>query len=113
MGGASGMYPNLSDQAQFRLKKINEIKHYFIVEINEGMSKILNKYIAAFDFIDKALFDLSATSGGMSIAPFASVIGVPVEIASASFSSAVFITTGIVKKLLKTTVELYSFNNSN
>ena len=27
------MYPNLNDQQQFRLNKINEIKDYFVVEI--------------------------------------------------------------------------------
>ena len=27
------------------------------------MSKILNKYIASFDYFDKSLIDLSATSG--------------------------------------------------
>ena len=35
MGEASNMYPNLNDQQQFRLNKINEIKVYFIVEIRE------------------------------------------------------------------------------
>ena len=41
------------------------------------------------------LIVLSATSGGISIAPFATVIGAP----SASFSFP--ITTGIVKKIAK------------
>ena len=46
------MYPNLSvplwDQQQFRLKKINEIKDYFIAEIKERelICKRLSKYIA-------------------------------------------------------------------
>ena len=35
MGEASSMYPNLNDQQQFRLNKINEVKDYFIVEIRE------------------------------------------------------------------------------
>ena len=29
------IYPNLNDQQQFRLKKINDIKDYFLAEINE------------------------------------------------------------------------------
>ena len=29
------IYPDLNDQQQFRLKKISEIKHYLIAEINE------------------------------------------------------------------------------
>ena len=64
------------------------------------MSKKLSKYIAAFDYFDKTLIVLSATSGGISIISFVSVIGAPVGIASASFSLVFSLTTGIVKKLL-------------
>ena len=48
------------------------------------MSKKLSKYIAAFDYFDKSLTVLSATSGGVSIISFASVIRVPAGIASVS-----------------------------
>ena len=67
------------------------------------MSKRLSKYIASFDYFDSSLIVLSATSGSISIASFATVIGAPVGITSASFSLAFSICTGIVKKLLKTT----------
>ena len=67
------------------------------------MSKSLSEYIAAFDYIDKSLIVLSAISGIISIASFASVIGTPVGIASASLSLTVSISTRVVKKLLKTT----------
>ena len=52
------------DNQQFRLNKINEIKNYFIAEIKERelMSKRLGKYIASFDYFDKSLIVLSATS---------------------------------------------------
>ena len=50
------------------------------------MSKKLSKYIAAFDYIDKTLIVLPTTSGGVSIISFASFIGVPAGIASASFT---------------------------
>ena len=43
------------------------------------------------------------TSGSISIALFAAVIGAPAGIASASFSLVFSISTGIVKKLLKAT----------
>ena len=60
---------NLNNQ-QFRLNKINEIKNYFIVEIKERelMSKRLSKYIPSFDYFDKSLIVLLATSGSISIA---------------------------------------------
>ena len=72
---------NLSDQTKFRLHEINKIKDYFVSEIQERktMSKKLSKYIAAFDYIDKSFIALSATSGGISIISFASVIGVPAD----------------------------------
>ena len=66
------------------------------------MSKRLSKYIASFDYFEKSLIFLSVTTGSISIASFATVIGAPVGIASTSFSLAFSISTGIVKKLLKT-----------
>ena len=67
------------------------------------MSKRLSKYIASFDYFGKSLIVLSVTTGSISIASFAIVIGTPVGIASASFSVALSISMEIVKKLLKTT----------
>ena len=80
----------LNDQQQFRLKKINEIKDYFVAEINEReqMSKRLSKYIASFDYFDKSVIVLSVTTCSISIASFATVIGAPVGMGSASFSLA-------------------------
>ena len=99
------IYPNLNDQQQFRLNKINESKDYFIAEIKERelMSKTLNKYITSFDYIVKSLIVSSATSGSISIASFPTVTGAPVGIASASLSLTFSISTGIAKKILKTT----------
>ena len=78
---------SLSDQTKFRLNEINKINDYFSSEILERktMSKKLSKYIAAFDYIDKILIVLSATSGGISIISFTSIIGIPTRIASARF----------------------------
>ena len=105
MGKPPSMYPNLSDQTQFRLDKTNNIKNYFITEIREreARSKILSKHIGVFDYTDKTLIVLSVTSDGVSIASFASVIGVPVRIASTSFNFAASLTARIIKKLLNTT----------
>ena len=46
---------------------------------------------------------LSVATGSISTASFATVIGAPIEMMSASCSLAFSITTGFVKKLLKTT----------
>ena len=95
---------NLNNQ-QFRLNKISEIEDYFIAEIKERelMSKKPSKYISSFDYFDKSLIALSVTSGVVSIASFATVIGAPIEITSASLSLAFLLCTGLAKKLLKAT----------
>ena len=106
---SQNIYPNLSTTPSngqpFRLNKINEIKDYFITEIRERelMSKRLSKYITSFDYFDKSLIVLSVTTGSISIASFVTVIGAPVGMMSASCFLAISITTGIAKKLLKTT----------
>ena len=43
------MYPNLSDQTDFRLNRINKTKDYFIAEIGkrELMRKRLSRFIAS------------------------------------------------------------------
>ena len=103
------IYPNLSatpsNEQQFRLNKINEIKDYFVAEIKkrELMSKRLGKYIASFDYFDKSLIVLSVTTGTISITSFATVIVAPVAMMSARYSLAFSVTTGTVEKLLKTT----------
>ena len=98
------MYPNISNYQQFRLSKINAIKDYFIAEIRERvlMSKSLSKYIASFEFSDKSLIVLSVATSSISVGSFATAIGVPVKIMSASCSLAFSITTGFVKKFLTT-----------
>ena len=66
------------------------------------MSKRLSKCIASFDNFDNSLVVLSVTTGSISIASFATVIGAPEEIVSVSFSLAFLIFTGIMKNWLKT-----------
>ena len=91
----------LYEQTKFRLSEIIGIEYYFYQKINQrkSCSKKLNKYVTVFDYIDKILIALSATSSGVSIISFTSVVGTPVGIVSASLS----LTAGIVKKLLNIT----------
>ena len=95
----------LSDQQQFRLNRINEIKDYFVAEIKERelICKRLSKYIASLEHFDKSLIVLSLTTGSISIASIATVIGAPLGITSASFSFAFSISTGIIRNLWKIT----------
>ena len=96
---------NLSEQTEVQLSGIIGIENYFYQEINQrkSCSKKLSKYVTAFDYIDKILIVLSATSSGVSIISFTSIIGAPVGIASASFTLIFSLTTGIIKKLLSIT----------
>ena len=97
----------LSDQTKYRLYEIKKTEKYFINEINERESynKKLNKYVTIFDYIDKILIILSATTGGISIISFTTTIGPRVGIVSAIFTLIFSITTGIIKKLLSTTIK--------
>ena len=69
----------------------------------KSCSKKLNKYVTAFDYIDKILIVLSAASSGVSIISFTSIAGAPVGIACSSLTLFFSLTTGIVKKLLNIT----------
>ena len=96
---------NLTDLTKYRLNERTKIENYFNEEINQRKlySKKLSTYVTAFDYIDKILIVLSATTGGVSIISFASAVGIPVGIASASFTLIFSLTTGIIKKLLSIT----------
>ena len=98
------LYANISNEQQFRLNKINEIKDYFLAEIRERetISKNLSKYIASLDYFDKSLNVLSILLGSISIASFASVTEASAGIIGASCGFTFSITSGFVKKFLKT-----------
>ena len=66
------------------------------------MSKNLSKYIASFEYFDKSIIALSVATDSISIASIATVIEAPVGIMSASCSLTFSITTGFVRKFLKT-----------
>ena len=70
----------LSEQTKFRLSETIGIENYFDQEINQrkSCSKKLNKYVTAFDYIDKILIVLSATSRRVSLISFTSIVGAPV-----------------------------------
>ena len=59
------------------------------------MSKRISTYIASIDYFDKLLIVLTVTTGSISIASFATVIGAPMGITRSSFSLEFLICTGI------------------
>ena len=96
---------NLTDQTKFRLNEIRKTENYFNSEINQRKtcSKKLSKYVAAFDYIDKVLIVLNATSGGICVISSVSVVGAPVGIEGARFPLIFYLKTRIIKKLLSIT----------
>ena len=78
----------MSDQTKFRLDEIKKIEDYFNSEINQRKlcSKKLSKYVSTFNYIDKILIVLNATTGGVCIISHETVVGAPVGIASAGFT---------------------------
>ena len=92
---------NLTEETKFHLNKIGKIENYFHEEINQRKlcSKKVNKYVTVFDYIDKVLIVLSATTGGVSIISFTTIVGAPVGIASASLTLFFSLTTGMIKKI--------------
>ena len=95
----------LKDLTKFRLHEINKIKDYLNSEIIErkDIIKKISKHIVAFDYADELFITLSASFGTLSIASYATVVGIPVGIAGASLTLIFTVTTGVVKKLLNIT----------
>ena len=93
----------MPEQTKFRPSEIIGIEDYFHQEINQrkSCSKKLSKYVTAFDYIDKILIVLSATSSGVCIISSASVAGAPVGIASRSFTLFFFSNNRNNKKIIK------------
>ena len=95
----------LTDVNKYRLEEINKIRDYFNNEIKErkDIIKKLNKYLVSIDYLDKIFITLSASFGTLSIASYASVVGIPAGITGASLTLVFTIGTGISKSLLKVT----------
>ena len=93
----------LTDVNKYRLDEMNKIRDYFNNEIKErkDIIKKLNKYLVSFDYLDKIFITLSASFGTLSIASYASVVGIPAGITGASLILVFTIGTGISKSLLK------------
>ena len=95
----------LKDLTKYTLDEINNIKEYFNTEIKErkDVSRKISKYIVAFDHADKVFITLSASFGTLSIASYATVVGIPAGIAGASLTLIFTVTTGVVKTLFNVT----------
>ena len=83
---------------EFSLKKIEEIRNYLIKEINQNelISKKHKKICRVFNYIDHLLNVISTIAGCVFIFVFASLVGVPIGIASSAIALKICaITAGI------------------
>ena len=71
---------------EFRLKKIDEIRNYLIEEINrnELNRKKNKKFCRLLIYLDPSLIVISTITGCVSIFVFASLVGIPIGIASST-----------------------------
>ena len=71
---------------EFRLKKIDEARNYFIEEINQNelMSKKHRKVCRVLNYIKDSFIATSTTTGWVTISAFASLVGIPIGIASST-----------------------------
>ena len=95
----------LKDVTKYRLDEINEIKDYFNAEIKERKDIIrkISKYIVPFEYADKLFITLSASFDTLSIASYATIVGIPIGIAGASLTLIFTVTAGAGKTLLNIT----------
>ena len=95
----------LTDVNKYRLDEINKIRDYFNNETKErkDIIKKLNRYLVSFDYLHQIFITLSASFGTLSIASYASVVGIPASITGASLTLVFTVGTGISKSLLKIT----------
>ena len=94
-----------TDVNKYRLDEINKIRDYFNNEIKEkkDIIKKLYKYLVSFDYLDKIFITLSASFSTLSVASYASIVGIPAGITGASLTLVFTIGTGISESLLKLT----------
>ena len=82
----SNLEPSAKHVTKFRLDEINNIKEYFNAEIKErkDIIKKISKCIVAFDYAHIVFITLSASFSTLSIASYATIVGIPAGIAGAS-----------------------------
>ena len=95
---------HLNNIVQFRLIRMKKIEEFFLSETNdrENMSKAINKYILALDYVGKTLLVSSGVSSSVSLFSFTTVTGTLVETTGTSISLVFLVINGIVIFILKT-----------
>ena len=86
---------------KFRLKNIDKTRSYSLEEIKqyELMSKKHKKVCTTLNYIEDFLILASTITGRISIAAFASLLGITIAIASSAIRLNIWVITGEIKKI--------------
>ena len=103
------IYPDLSPAAPqepqtYRLKKWTETESFFLdkIEVREQIAKKMKRFNTITGIVDTGLITSTVITGGISIAAFASGVGLPVGIALSGTSLLLSLATVITRKSFKT-----------
>ena len=82
------------------MKKIDEMRNYLIREINrnELISKKHKKVCRVLNYTDHSFIVISTITGCISISAFASLVGIPIRIASSTIGLNICVITAGIKK---------------
>ena len=85
---------------EFKLKKIDETRNYFLEEIkqNELMSRKPKQVCTTLNYIEHFLILASTITGCISTSDFASLIGIPIRITSSAIGLKICTITAGIKK---------------
>ena len=105
----SKIYPDLNPTARqepqtYRLKKLTEIEVYLLdeTEVRKRIAKKLKWFNTITCIVDIGLITSTVIFGGISVAAFASGVGLPVGIALSELSLLLSLATVITRKCFKT-----------
>ena len=88
----------------YRLNKLSEIEAYFLseIEVREQIAKKMKRFNTITGIVDTGLITSTVITAGISIAAFASGVGLSVGIALSGTSLLLSLATAITQKFFKT-----------
>ena len=103
------IYPDLNPSAPkepqtYRLQKLTEIETFFLdeIEVRERIAKKMKRFNTITGIVDTGLITSTVITGGISIAAFASGVGLPVGAALGGTSLLISLAIVITRKSFKT-----------
>ena len=103
------IYPDLNPTAtqepqRYRLKKLTEIEAFFLdeIDVREWITKKMKRFNTITGIVDTGLITSTVITGGISIAAFASGVGLSVGIVLSGTSLLLSLATVITQKSFKT-----------